>query len=680
WGSTVTWGVGRVIWYCSGGLGCTGVSCGGGDVVDLTGDEDPTDEDGDTGMGDLIGVSVSLGGEIFSKEKKSRESNIGGSDNTGDRDLGTPLMVKERLKVAIDNKEKMYISKSATADIKDKGYVILKMTSEKELKLTNVLSSSKIDDKVVQDKRQRDDNDSKMRDKIKSRKKRLNLEEEKGIMYNGKSRHICHRHNSIRQLFSTRVISINYVKLKDNISDPLTKGLSRELFNLKKMHKWINAAGLSITAAGSSLMLLGKDDSAAKVTKEITLMILNGDSPSPTRIVDGVFQNIAPTTAEQRLAKKNKLKARGNLLMSLPDKHQLKFNIHKDAKTLMEAIESVSAANSKGTVSNLLNVDSLSDAVIYSFFVSQSNSPQLDNEDLKQIDADDLEEMDLKLQMDMLTIRAMRRGHFSRECRSLRDNRNKEAPRRTISVEAEEEPNNYALISFTSSGSSSSSGSDNEVAPYSKACSKAYATLQTHYDKLTVDFRKSQFDVFLYKTELRKKFEKAEKERDDLKLTLEKFQTSSKNLELDSYESDDSVPKSSVNDRYKTGEWYHVVPPPYTGTFIPPKPDLVFNDALNASESVANVIFDFDETEIEYVPKQKEPSFVPTFEHVKTPRETIKNVKHPKQAKNLRTDNHKSRCHKNSWNRKACFVCKSLNCNTPKMGRSGIRSPGRVTS
>nr|GFB98556.1 hypothetical protein [Tanacetum cinerariifolium] len=39
------------------------------------------------------------------------------------------------------------------------------------------------------------------------------------------------------------------------------------------------------------------------------------------------------------LAKKNELKARGTLLMALPDKHQLKFNIHKDAKTLMEAIE-----------------------------------------------------------------------------------------------------------------------------------------------------------------------------------------------------------------------------------------------------------------------------------------------------------------------------------------------------
>nr|GFA10690.1 ribonuclease H-like domain-containing protein [Tanacetum cinerariifolium] len=56
-------------------------------------------------------------------------------------------------------------------------------------------------------------------------------------------------------------------------------------------------------------------------------------------VVDGVLQPVAPTTAEQRLARKNELKARGTLLMALPDKHQLKFNSYKDTKTLMEAIE-----------------------------------------------------------------------------------------------------------------------------------------------------------------------------------------------------------------------------------------------------------------------------------------------------------------------------------------------------
>ncbi|GJZ72331.1 retrovirus-related pol polyprotein from transposon TNT 1-94 [Tanacetum coccineum] len=48
-------------------------------------------------------------------------------------------------------------------------------------------------------------------------------------MYNEKYRHIRRRHYSIRQLLSTRVIPIDYVKLKDNIADSLTKGLSREL-------------------------------------------------------------------------------------------------------------------------------------------------------------------------------------------------------------------------------------------------------------------------------------------------------------------------------------------------------------------------------------------------------------------------------------------------------------------
>ena len=48
-------------------------------------------------------------------------------------------------------------------------------------------------------------------------------------MYNGKSRHICRRHNTIKQLLSTGLISMDYVKSKDNIIDPLTKRLNREL-------------------------------------------------------------------------------------------------------------------------------------------------------------------------------------------------------------------------------------------------------------------------------------------------------------------------------------------------------------------------------------------------------------------------------------------------------------------
>nr|GFC91495.1 hypothetical protein [Tanacetum cinerariifolium] len=120
----------------------------------------------------------------------------------------------------------------------------------------------------------------------------------------------------------------------------------------------------------------------------------------------------------------------------------------------VSAVVNVSAVGVKLSASTLPNVDSLSNDVIYSFFASQSSSPQLDNEDLKQIDADDLEEMDLKWQMAMLTMRARkflqktgrnlgvndptsmgfdmakvechnyhRKGHFARECRSPKDSR-----------------------------------------------------------------------------------------------------------------------------------------------------------------------------------------------------------------------------------------------------------------
>ncbi|GJV00237.1 hypothetical protein Tco_1329507 [Tanacetum coccineum] len=206
-------------------------------------------------------------------------------------------------------------------------------------------------------------------------------------------------------------------------------------------------------------------------------VILNGDSPPSTRIVEGVEHLIVPTIAEQRLAKKNEL--RGTLLMALPDKHQLKFNIDKDSKSLIEAIErrfrgnketkkvqktllkqqyenfngssleeldhihdrlqklisqleihaevkgsssssqniqnvafvssnttgitnetvnsthGVSASSSLDHASTLPNVNSMSNVVIYSFFANQSNNLQLDNKDLKLIDPDDLEAMDL---------------------------------------------------------------------------------------------------------------------------------------------------------------------------------------------------------------------------------------------------------------------------------------------
>ncbi|GKA60204.1 hypothetical protein Tco_0759611 [Tanacetum coccineum] len=181
----------------------------------------------------------------------------------------------------------------------------------------------------------------------------------------------------------------------------------------------------------------------------------------------------------------------------------------------------------------------------------------------------------------------------------------------------------------------------------------------------------------LMHNKLRKKLEKAEKERDDLKLTLEKFENSSKNLSklLDIQVSDkfktgvgydSQVFDSQVNDKYKTGEGYHAVPPLYTGNFMPPKHDFVLADkdeyvfsgsitsvpAIATSEVTTSeskpksasepLIEDWisdseNENEIEFKTRQRKPSiakveFVKSSKHVKSPRESVKKVENSKQA------------------------------------------------
>ncbi|GKE25762.1 ribonuclease H-like domain-containing protein, partial [Tanacetum coccineum] len=251
----------------------------------------------------------------------------------------------------------------------------------------------------------------------------------------------------------------------------------------------------------------------------------------------------------------------------------------------------VSAASTQANAANSTNVDNLSDAVICAFFASQPSSPQLANEDLQQLHPDDLEEMDLRWQMAMLTMRARRflkntgrkltvngnetigfdkskvecynchkRGHFARECRALRnqDNRNRESSRRSVPVEtvtsnaliscdglggydwsdqAEERPTNYALMAYSSSSSDSEVSNDSTC---SKSCLETVEVLKSHNEQLLKDLKKSQLMALAYKTGL------------------------------------ESVEEKLIVDNCKKGLGYNAVPPPYTGNFMPPTPDLSF--------------------------------------------------------------------------------------------------------
>nr|GEX67048.1 ribonuclease H-like domain-containing protein [Tanacetum cinerariifolium] len=395
-------------------------------------------------------------------------------------------------------------------------------------------------------------------------------------------------------------------------------------------------------------------------------VILNGDTPLLTRVIEGVVLPLAPTTAEQRLARKNEFKARGTLLMALTEKHQLKFNTHKDAKTLMKAIEKRFGGNKEtkkvqktllkqqfenftGSSSESLyqihdrlqklisqleilgnkidledqSLDDLFNSLkIYEAEVQSSSSastftpniafvssqnPDNTNESVSAVTSVTaasakvpvyaLPNVDTLINaMAMLTMRARRflqwtgrnlganettsmgfdmskvecyncheRGHFARECRSPKDTKRNvpvETQRRNVQVETSTEK---ALVA------------------------------------------------------LRMKFEKAKQERDELRLQLEKFQTSLKNLS--------KLLASQTNDKIGLGYDNQV----FTSSMFDCDDMLSFESNVSLP---ASLIYD---------------------------RSSVKTVEHPILAETHRKASPKTRNHRSSRNRKACFVCKSLN-------------------
>ncbi|GJX03325.1 ribonuclease H-like domain-containing protein [Tanacetum coccineum] len=267
----------------------------------------------------------------------------------------------------------------------------------------------------------------------------------------------------------------------------------------------------------------------------------------------------------------------------------------------------VSTASTQVNAANSTNIDNLSDVVIY-----------------------DMEEMDLRWQMAMLTMRARRflknigrkltvngnetigfdkskvecynchkRGHFARECRAPRnqDNKNKESLRRSVPVETS---TSIALVPCDEVSNDSIC---------SKSCLKTIELLKSQNDQLLKDLKKSELMVLGYKTglkfveeklevykanesiysqdinglkfeiqigeitirELRNKLKTDQKEKDGIQLNVDKFKHASKSL--------NKLIECQIVDNCKKGlgyENYNAVPPPYTGNFMSPTPDFSF--------------------------------------------------------------------------------------------------------
>ncbi|GKE60611.1 ribonuclease H-like domain-containing protein [Tanacetum coccineum] len=189
-------------------------------------------------------------------------------------------------------------------------------------------------------------------------------------------------------------------------------------------------------------------------------VIVNGDSHPPKRTVDGVKKTYPPTIAEEKLARKNELKARGTLLEAI----EKRFGGNKESKKTQKTLLKQQYENFNG--SSLEGLDQTYEKLqklIIPIKLMVLTLPIL------IIDADDLEEIDLKWQMAMLTMRARRflnktrrkinpngsetigfnklkvkcynchkKGHFARECRAPKEKRNKEPVRRNVTVETTE--------------------------------------------------------------------------------------------------------------------------------------------------------------------------------------------------------------------------------------------------
>ncbi|GJU14877.1 ribonuclease H-like domain-containing protein [Tanacetum coccineum] len=527
------------------------------------------------------------------------------------------------------------------------------------------------------------------------------------------------------------------------------------------------------TASSSEVL----DQTFDRLQKLIRQLEIHGESISEEDVNQKFLRSMSPEWNTNTIMWRNKLEIG---ILSLDDLYnnmkiyepEVKGTLSSSSNTQNVAfVSSNSTSNTNGTVNtahgvttastqvttvNSTTIDNLSNAVISAIFASQPNSLQLNNEDLQQINPDDLEEMDLRWQMAMLTIRARRklkntgrkltvngtetirfdkskvecynchkRGHFARECRAPRnqENRNRENTRRVVPVEtitsnaliscdgfgdydcsnqAEECPTNFALMAYSSTSSNSEISTDSNC---SSSCLENVKLLKEQNKQLLKDLRTSKLNAITYKTglepvearllvykknesiyeedikllkheiyleevaitELRRKLELAQKQKDEIQLPVEKYENSSKNLS--------KLIDCQIVDKCKTGLGYNAVPPPYTGNFMPPKPDLSFSGleefvnkpivsesavkkpVVETSEAKASVykpktvkknngapiiedwVSDSEEEDVPPAKKEKKTvkssftkiEFVKSKEQVKSPRKTVNHVNQNRQ-------------------------------------------------
>ncbi|GJT20251.1 putative ribonuclease H-like domain-containing protein [Tanacetum coccineum] len=261
------------------------------------------------------------------------------------------------------------------------------------------------------------------------------------------------------------------------------------------------------------------------------------------------------------------------------------------------------ASTQVSTASTQVCTANLSDDNVYAFLASQPNGSQLVYEDLKQIHEDDIEKIDLKWQLALLSMRIIR--FFQKTGRKITINGSDTVGYDKLKsyMADDEAPTNMALMAFL----------DSEVhndKTCSKTCLKSFETLKTQLDDLSIEFNKYEFDlenykrgltsveeqlVFYKKNEvlfceqlavlkrdisyndseismLKSELEKLKQEKESNQLKIKKIDNASKSL--------DKLIESQITDKSRKGVGfvsYNFVPHPHTGLFSPPNLDLSYS-------------------------------------------------------------------------------------------------------
>ncbi|GKA36563.1 ribonuclease H-like domain-containing protein [Tanacetum coccineum] len=247
----------------------------------------------------------------------------------------------------------------------------------------------------------------------------------------------------------------------ENFSVSDTEGLDKAYDRFQKLISLLEVHGAAVSNEDENQKFLRALPSS---WNNVALVMRNKDGIDDLDI-DDLYNNLKVFEADIKGSSGSSSNSQNVAFLSTEDTSS------KNEVNTANGVSTASGHNSQGQASS----SSYTDDLMFSFFANQSNSPKLDDEDLEQIDHDDLEEMDLKWQVAMLSMRVKRfykktgrklifngkepvgfdktkvkcfnchrRGHFAKECRAPRNQgnmngdawyRSRDNTRRTVPVE-----------------------------------------------------------------------------------------------------------------------------------------------------------------------------------------------------------------------------------------------------